>query len=149
MQWCANSALHGYSAHHIRSAWQGDAVAPHLVSRAVASVCAVLPPVREALQPAALQRRQAADDVTSVFPVYRKHVVESILPRIASRMTVGTQCACNIRVNICMMHLPVSDADRMPIYRVERVSSPSLQPHPLHPAVSARSIPFPCKQIAV
>ena len=51
------------SLHHIQHTWQRHAVTPHLVSRAVASVHAVLPPVREALQPAALKRRKPPDKV--------------------------------------------------------------------------------------
>lgn len=51
------------SLHHIQHTWQRHAVPPHLVSRAVASVYAVLPPIREALQSATLKRRKPPDKV--------------------------------------------------------------------------------------
>lgn len=51
------------SLHHIQHTWQRHAVTPHLVSRAVASVYAVLPPIREALQSAAFKRRKPPDKV--------------------------------------------------------------------------------------
>jgi hypothetical protein len=55
-----------YSPEHIHRAWKRDSVAPHLVPGGVTALNALLPPVGETLEPAALKGRQAADDVFSL-----------------------------------------------------------------------------------